>query len=48
MSVFTFMGSGLLKRDNDLTLGIIEESLNIVFSVVVDEQVILENLSVYS
>ena len=39
MSVFTFMGSGLLKKDNDLTLGIIEETLNVLFTAVMSDNV---------
>lgn len=35
MSVFTFMGSGLLRRDNELTLGIIERTLETLFSAVI-------------
>lgn len=35
MSVFTFMGSGLLKKDNDLTLGIIEDTLYALFHALV-------------
>ncbi|PAV72364.1 hypothetical protein WR25_17023 isoform B [Diploscapter pachys] len=31
MSVFTFMGSGLLKRDNELTLSIIEQTVSALF-----------------
>ncbi|VDM39690.1 unnamed protein product [Toxocara canis] len=38
MSVFTFMGAGLLKKDNDLTLEIIEQTLSALFTAVMDEQ----------
>ncbi|KJH45253.1 hypothetical protein DICVIV_08707 [Dictyocaulus viviparus] len=31
MSIFTFMGSGLLRKDNELTLGIIEDTLEALF-----------------
>ncbi|TKR89200.1 hypothetical protein L596_013339 [Steinernema carpocapsae] len=34
MSVFTFMGAGLLKKDNDVTLEILEETLNVLFTAV--------------
>ena len=37
MSVFTFMGSGLLRKDNELTLGIIEDTLHaLLHAVVID------------
>lgn len=39
MSVYTFMGDGLLKKDNDLTLSVIEETLNVLFSTVMNEKV---------
>ncbi|CAJ0932361.1 unnamed protein product, partial [Mesorhabditis belari] len=35
MSVFTFMGAGLLRKDNELTLGIIEDALQAFFGAVV-------------
>uniref|UniRef100_A0A915BM34 HEAT repeat-containing protein 1 n=1 Tax=Parascaris univalens TaxID=6257 RepID=A0A915BM34_PARUN len=38
MSVFAFMGAGLLKKDNDLTLEIIEETLSAIFAAVMDEE----------
>uniref|UniRef100_A0A0M3HYB9 HEAT repeat-containing protein 1 n=1 Tax=Ascaris lumbricoides TaxID=6252 RepID=A0A0M3HYB9_ASCLU len=38
MSVFTFMGAGLLKKDNDLTLEIIEQTLSTMFAAVMDEE----------
>jgi hypothetical protein len=34
MSLFTFMGSGLLKKDNELTLMIVEEALHALFSAI--------------
>lgn len=40
MSVFTFMGSGLLRKDNDLTLSVIEQSLNTLFGIIFDEKVV--------
>lgn len=40
MSVFTFMGAGLLKKDNDLTLEIIEQTLSTMFAAVMDEEVV--------
>ncbi|VDK85730.1 unnamed protein product, partial [Litomosoides sigmodontis] len=38
MSVYTFMGDGVLKKDNDLTLSVIEETLNVLFSTVMSEK----------
>uniref|UniRef100_A0A915PU93 HEAT repeat-containing protein 1 n=1 Tax=Setaria digitata TaxID=48799 RepID=A0A915PU93_9BILA len=38
MSVYTFMGDGVLKKDNDLTLSVIEETLNVLFSTVMREK----------
>ncbi|KAK6105041.1 U3 small nucleolar RNA-associated protein 10 family protein [Brugia pahangi] len=38
MSVYTFMGDGVLKKDNDLTLSVIEETLNVLFSTVMNEK----------
>ncbi|KAL3995651.1 U3 small nucleolar RNA-associated protein 10 family protein [Acanthocheilonema viteae] len=38
MSVYTFMGDGVLKKDNDLTLSVIEETLNVLFSTVISEK----------
>uniref|UniRef100_A0A1I7VD57 HEAT repeat-containing protein 1 n=1 Tax=Loa loa TaxID=7209 RepID=A0A1I7VD57_LOALO len=38
MSVYTFMGDGVLKKDNDLTLSVIEETLNVLFSTVLNEK----------
>lgn len=40
MSVYTFMGDGVLKKDNDLTLSVIEETLNVLFSTVMSEKVV--------
>ncbi|GMT14666.1 hypothetical protein PFISCL1PPCAC_5963, partial [Pristionchus fissidentatus] len=37
LSIFTFMGSGLLKKDNELTLSIMEDTLNALFHAVVTE-----------
>ncbi|GMS84539.1 hypothetical protein PENTCL1PPCAC_6714 [Pristionchus entomophagus] len=37
LSIFTFMGSGLLKKDNELTLTIMEDTLNALFHAVVTE-----------
>ncbi|KAK0413012.1 hypothetical protein QR680_006539 [Steinernema hermaphroditum] len=37
MSVFTFMGSGLLKKDNEVTLEILEETLNVLFKAVFND-----------
>ncbi|KAI6182851.1 hypothetical protein M3Y97_00425200 [Aphelenchoides bicaudatus] len=34
MSLFTFMGSGLLKKDNELTLMIVEEAFRALFSAI--------------
>lgn len=31
MSLFTFMGNGILKRDNEITLSIFEETLYALF-----------------
>lgn len=42
MSVYTFMGDGVLKKDNDLTLSVIEETLNVLFSTVMSEKVVLK------
>lgn len=42
MSVYTFMGDGVLKKDNDLTLSVIEETLNVLFSTVMSEEVVQE------
>uniref|UniRef100_A0A0N5ANL5 HEAT repeat-containing protein 1 n=1 Tax=Syphacia muris TaxID=451379 RepID=A0A0N5ANL5_9BILA len=44
MSVFTFMGSGLLKKDNDLTLGIIEETLSVLFSAIITDNLFNDRL----
>ncbi|VDM92920.1 unnamed protein product, partial [Onchocerca ochengi] len=38
MSVYTFMGDGVLKKDNDLTLSVIEETLNVLFTTVMNEK----------
>ncbi|VDN03335.1 unnamed protein product [Thelazia callipaeda] len=38
MSIYTFMGDGILKKDNDLTLSVIEETLNVLFSTVMTEK----------
>ncbi|EPB79773.1 BP28CT domain protein [Ancylostoma ceylanicum] len=37
MSVFTFMGNGLLRKDNELTLRIIEDTLEALFRAVCEE-----------
>lgn len=37
MSVFTFMGSGLFRKDNELTLGIIEDTIEALFRAVCEE-----------
>ncbi|VDK53856.1 unnamed protein product [Cylicostephanus goldi] len=37
MSVFTFMGNGLLRKDNELTLRIIEDTLEALFLAVCEE-----------
>ncbi|WKX94638.1 hypothetical protein Q1695_011705 [Nippostrongylus brasiliensis] len=37
MSVFTFMGSGLFRKDNELTLGIIENTVETLFQAVCEE-----------
>ncbi|GMR36818.1 hypothetical protein PMAYCL1PPCAC_07013, partial [Pristionchus mayeri] len=37
LSIFTFMGSGLLKKDNELTLSIMEDTLSALFHAVVTE-----------
>ncbi|KAK5964359.1 hypothetical protein GCK32_001315 [Trichostrongylus colubriformis] len=37
MSVFTFMGSGLFRRDNELTLGIIEDTVEALFCAICAE-----------
>ncbi|KAJ1373964.1 hypothetical protein KIN20_036526 [Parelaphostrongylus tenuis] len=37
MSIFTFMGSGLLRKDNELTLGIIEDTLEALFGAICAE-----------
>ncbi|KAE9416313.1 hypothetical protein Angca_002451, partial [Angiostrongylus cantonensis] len=34
MSIFTFMGSGLLRKDNELTLGIIEDTVEALFGAI--------------
>lgn len=34
MSLFTFMGDGLLKKDNELTLTVVEEALHALFSAI--------------
>lgn len=37
------MGDGVLKKDNDLTLSVIEETLNVLFSTILSEKVLLES-----
>lgn len=36
MSLFTFMGDGLLKKDNELTLTVVEEALDALFSAILN------------
>ena len=39
MSVFTFMGDGgTLKKDNDLTLSVVEEALNALFKAIINSE----------
>jgi uncharacterized membrane protein YhiD involved in acid resistance len=39
MSVFTFMGDGgVLKKDNDLTLSVVEEALNALFTAIMNSE----------
>ncbi|MFH4977497.1 hypothetical protein AB6A40_004206 [Gnathostoma spinigerum] len=39
MSLFTFMGTGTLKKDDNLTLSVIEETLRVFFSAVVSSKI---------
>lgn len=38
MSLFTFMGDGILKRDNEITLRVFEETLNALFGALVNSK----------
>ncbi|EGT38292.1 hypothetical protein CAEBREN_28292 [Caenorhabditis brenneri] len=44
MSVFTFMGNGMLRKDNELTLSIVEKTVESLFSTIINssgQQVVL-------
>lgn len=38
MSIFTFMGEGMLKKDNDLTLSVIAQTVEALFRAVIESE----------